>query len=104
MVPRSHKAAALGRLLDVESPTAAIVFCRTRLEVDELTETLMARGRRAGELLSSADAISQAAVPLLFRSTRLRSAALRSAGLGRAALGGAVSSGARARSTGGSAT
>ena len=47
MVPRSHKAAALGRLLDVESPTAAIVFCRTRVEVDQLTETLNGRGYRA---------------------------------------------------------
>ncbi len=47
VVPRSHKAAALGRLLDVESPTAAIVFCRTRVEVDQLTETLNGRGYRA---------------------------------------------------------
>jgi ATP-dependent RNA helicase DeaD len=39
VVPRGHKAAALGRILDVESPAAAIVFCRTRNEVDELAET-----------------------------------------------------------------
>ena len=32
--------AALGRVLDIESPTSAIVFCRTRLEVDALAETL----------------------------------------------------------------
>jgi ATP-dependent RNA helicase DeaD len=31
-------------------PTAAIVFCRTRTEVDELTETLGARGYRAEAL------------------------------------------------------
>ena len=47
VVPRSHKAAALGRILDVESPTASIVFCRTRHEVDQLTETLNGRGYRA---------------------------------------------------------
>ena len=47
VVPRAHKAAALGRVLDVESPAAAIVFCRTRHEVDELTETLNGRGYRA---------------------------------------------------------
>jgi ATP-dependent RNA helicase DeaD len=41
---------ALGRLLDVESPTAAIVFCRTREEVDQLTETLNGRGYRAEAL------------------------------------------------------
>ena len=44
VVPRAHKAAALGRILDVESPAAAIVFCRTRVEVDELTQTLNGRG------------------------------------------------------------
>jgi ATP-dependent RNA helicase DeaD len=47
VVGRSHKPAALGRLLDVENPAAAIVFCRTRHEVDALTETLNGRGYRA---------------------------------------------------------
>ncbi len=37
IVPRAHKMAALGRVLDVEHPKSAIVFCRTRTEVDELT-------------------------------------------------------------------
>ncbi len=50
MVPRAHKIAALGRILDVEQPQSAIVFCRTRTEVDELTETLNARGYRAQAL------------------------------------------------------
>ena len=50
LVPRSHKPAALGRILDVEVPTAAIVFCRTRVEVDELTETMNGRGYRAEAL------------------------------------------------------
>ncbi len=50
VVTRAHKAAALGRILDVEEPAAAIVFCRTRTEVDELTETLNARGYRAEAL------------------------------------------------------
>jgi ATP-dependent RNA helicase DeaD len=49
-VPRSHKPAALGRILDVESPAAAIVFCRTRNEVDQLAETLNGRGYRAEAL------------------------------------------------------
>jgi len=47
VVARAYKAAALGRVLDQEAPTAAIVFCRTRAEVDELTETLTGRGYRA---------------------------------------------------------
>jgi ATP-dependent RNA helicase DeaD len=50
MVNRAQKAAALGRILDVEAPTAAIVFCRTREEVDQLAETLNGRGYRAEAL------------------------------------------------------
>ena len=50
VVSRHHKAAALGRILDIEAPTAALVFCRTRIEVDQLTETLTARGYRAEAL------------------------------------------------------
>ena len=50
IVARPHKAAALGRVLDVEAPAAAIVFCRTREEVDQVTETLNGRGYRAEAL------------------------------------------------------
>jgi ATP-dependent RNA helicase DeaD len=50
IVARSHKPAALGRVLDVESPAAALVFCRTRAEVDSLAETLNGRGYRAEAL------------------------------------------------------
>jgi ATP-dependent RNA helicase DeaD len=50
IVPRAHKMAALGRVLDIEHPVSAIVFCRTRTEVDELTETLNARGYRSEAL------------------------------------------------------
>ena len=50
IVARAHKPAALGRVLDVEAPEAAIVFCRTREEVDTLTETLNGRGYRAEAL------------------------------------------------------
>ncbi|WP_040338821.1 DEAD/DEAH box helicase [Candidatus Blastococcus massiliensis] len=50
VVPRAAKPAALGRILDIEAPTAAIVFCRTREEVDTLTETLNGRGYRAEPL------------------------------------------------------
>ena len=50
VVQRRHKVAALARVLDMESPTSVIVFCRTRTEVDELTETLGARGYRAEAL------------------------------------------------------
>ncbi len=55
VVARPHKAAALGRILDVEAPGAAIVFCRTRTEVDQLTETLNGRGYRAEALHGGMD-------------------------------------------------
>ena len=44
VAPRSHKLAALTRILDVEAPTSVLIFARTRLEVDELTEALGGRG------------------------------------------------------------
>jgi ATP-dependent RNA helicase DeaD len=47
VVRREQKAAALDRILDMENPTSAIVFCRTRIEVDSITETLNAHGYRA---------------------------------------------------------
>jgi len=50
LVRRPHKLAALGRVLDLESPEAALVFCRTRNEVDELVEALAGRGYRAEAL------------------------------------------------------
>ena len=43
-VARAHKLEALGRILDLESPTSAIIFCRTRTEVDELTEAMASHG------------------------------------------------------------
>jgi ATP-dependent RNA helicase DeaD len=50
IVQRRHKAAALARVLDMEAPTSVMVFCRTRIEVDELTETLGGRGYSAEAL------------------------------------------------------
>jgi ATP-dependent RNA helicase DeaD len=44
IVGRRQKTDALNRILDFESAKSAIVFCRTRIEVDELTDTLNAHG------------------------------------------------------------
>ena len=44
IVGRSYRTAALGRILDLEDPELAIIFARTRNEVDELTEALRVRG------------------------------------------------------------
>jgi ATP-dependent RNA helicase DeaD len=50
VVQRSYKAAALARILDMEDPVATLVFCRTRLEVESLVETINAHGQRAEAL------------------------------------------------------
>ena len=55
VVDRAHKVAALCRILDVEAPEAALVFCRTRAEVDQLTDTLNGRGYRAEGLHGGMD-------------------------------------------------
>ncbi|WP_436794372.1 DEAD/DEAH box helicase [Actinospongicola halichondriae] len=54
-VRRADKSSALGRVLDIEQPDAAIVFCRTRHEVDELTATMNGRGYRAEALHGGMD-------------------------------------------------
>jgi ATP-dependent RNA helicase DeaD len=46
-VPGRYKLEALVRLLDVEQPQLAIVFCGTKRMVDEVSEALRARGYRA---------------------------------------------------------
>ena len=50
VVRRTDKLRALCRILDVEDPTSALVFARTRGEVDDLAEALSARGHDAGAL------------------------------------------------------
>jgi ATP-dependent RNA helicase DeaD len=44
VVRRADKSVALGRILDLEDPASALVFARTRGEVDELAERLAAHG------------------------------------------------------------
>jgi ATP-dependent RNA helicase DeaD len=50
LVSRAQKVDALGRILDLESPASALVFCRTRSEVETLAQTLNGRGFRAEAL------------------------------------------------------
>jgi ATP-dependent RNA helicase DeaD len=68
IVPRAHKTAALQRVLDMESPASALVFCRTRLEVDSLVETLNAHGYRAEALHGGMQQRQRDAVMGRFRS------------------------------------
>ncbi|MEO8140981.1 MAG: DEAD/DEAH box helicase, partial [Gemmatimonadota bacterium] len=50
MLARAQKVPALGLVLDIEDPTLALVFCRTRHEVDSLAESLSGRGYRVEAL------------------------------------------------------
>ncbi len=50
IVGRPHKPAALERVLEMEDPQSALVFCRTRVEVDTLVEMLNAHGHSAEAL------------------------------------------------------
>jgi ATP-dependent RNA helicase DeaD len=68
MVSRQQKSFALGRILEFEDPTSAIVFCRTRIEVDELTDTLKSHGYGAQALHGGLDQRQRDRVMQLFRS------------------------------------
>jgi len=50
LVSRQQKSFALNRILEFEAPASAIVFCRTRVEVDQLTDTLKSHGYAAQAL------------------------------------------------------
>ncbi|HYX11053.1 MAG TPA: DEAD/DEAH box helicase, partial [Candidatus Acidoferrum sp.] len=50
VVRRQDKPVALGRILDLEDPTSALVFARTRGEVDELAQRLAAQGHDTAAL------------------------------------------------------
>jgi ATP-dependent RNA helicase DeaD len=50
LIPRARKLETLGRVLDLENPSSALVFCRMRTDVDTLTERLSAHGYRAQSL------------------------------------------------------
>ena len=50
VLSRAQKVPALGLVLDLEAPTLALVFCRTRHEVDSLAESLSGHGYRVEAL------------------------------------------------------
>jgi ATP-dependent RNA helicase DeaD len=70
IVGRAHKPAALQRVLDMENPDSALVFCRTRLEVDTLVETLNAHGYRAEAIHGGMQQRQRDAVMGRFRSAK----------------------------------
>lgn len=70
VVPRARKAEALQRVLDMESPASALVFCRTRVEVDTLVETLNAHGYRAEAIHGGMQQRQREAVMGRFRAAK----------------------------------
>jgi ATP-dependent RNA helicase DeaD len=70
IVSRPQKADALGRILEFEDPASVIVFCRTRLEVDELTDTLKAHGYGAQALHGGMEQKQRDRVMQLFRQEK----------------------------------
>jgi ATP-dependent RNA helicase DeaD len=55
VVRRQDKSLALGRILDLEDPTSALVFARTRGEVDDLAGRLAAQGHDTAALHGGMD-------------------------------------------------
>jgi ATP-dependent RNA helicase DeaD len=68
LVARQHKVSALARILDMASPKSTLVFCRTRLEVDELTSMLNSRGYRGEGLHGGMNQAQRDRVMQSFRS------------------------------------
>jgi ATP-dependent RNA helicase DeaD len=70
IVSRANKAYALGRILEFEEPASAIVFCRTRLEVEDLTDTLKSHGYSAQALHGGMEQRERDRVMGLFRQEK----------------------------------
>jgi ATP-dependent RNA helicase DeaD len=68
LVARPYKVAALARVLDMANPKSTLVFCRTRLEVDELTSLLNSRGYRGEGLHGGMNQAQRDRVMQSFRS------------------------------------
>ena len=68
LVARAHKGLALIRILDMARPKSTLVFCRTRLEVDELISMLNGRGYRGEGLHGGMNQAQRDRVMQAFRS------------------------------------
>jgi ATP-dependent RNA helicase DeaD len=68
IVDRPHRGAALARIIDMAGPKSALVFCRTRLEVDEVTLMLNSRGHRAEAIHGGMSQVQRDRVMQAFRT------------------------------------
>ncbi len=71
LVPRGFKPATLARILGMEDPTSAIVFCKTRGETEDLTRVLIERGYQASALHGGMEQMQRDRVMKLFREETL---------------------------------
>jgi ATP-dependent RNA helicase DeaD len=65
-----NKLDALTRLIDIEAPQAAMIFCRTRREVDDLGEALVSRGYAAEAIHGDLSQTQRDRVMARFRSNQ----------------------------------
>ncbi len=70
-VGKRDKLEVLARILDYERPTAAIIFCRTKLEVDSLGQRLTARGYTAETLHGDLNQVQRDRVMARFRGEQI---------------------------------
>lgn len=70
-VGKRDKLEVLTRILDYETPTAAIIFCRTKLEVDSLGQRLTARAFAAETLHGDLNQVQRDRVMARFRSGQM---------------------------------
>jgi ATP-dependent RNA helicase DeaD len=70
IVARPHRGAALARIIDMAGAPSSLVFCRTRLEVDEVTLMLNNRGHRAEAIHGGMSQVQRDRVMQAFRTGR----------------------------------
>jgi ATP-dependent RNA helicase DeaD len=68
IVGRPHRGAALARIIDMAGAKSTLVFCRTRLEVDEVTQMLNSRGHRAEAIHGGMSQVQRDRVMQAFRT------------------------------------
>ena len=71
LVPQQQKVMALARLLCVQDPQAALIFCRTRADVDTLHEALARGGHRCEALHGGMTQASRDKVMQRFRQRQI---------------------------------
>jgi len=68
VVTRPYRGATLARIIEMAGPKSALVFCRTRVEVDEVTTMLNKRGHRAEAIHGGMSQLQRDRVMNAFRS------------------------------------